>query len=77
MNIKPKWLRDICSALFSLYYVFYASEADEKVVSVLRISPVLISAQLRRFRATCTVETLRVTWEKTGNPIVSRHPKRL
>lgn len=43
MNIKPKWLRDICSVLFSFYYVFYANEADEKVLSILRISITLIS----------------------------------
>jgi hypothetical protein len=43
MNIKPKWLRDICSVLFSLYYFFYANEADEKVVPIPRIFPILIS----------------------------------
>lgn len=53
MNIHPKPLRDICSILFSLYYLFYANAADEK---------------LRKYRATCTVETLRVTWEKMENP---------
>ncbi|PVG00364.1 alpha/beta-hydrolase [Serendipita vermifera] len=53
MNIKPKWLRDICSILFSVYYLIYAHEADEK---------------LRKYRATCTVETLRITWEKLNNP---------
>jgi len=31
MNIKAKWLRDLCSVLFSLYYIVYAHEADEKV----------------------------------------------
>ncbi|THH15139.1 hypothetical protein EW146_g5296 [Bondarzewia mesenterica] len=55
MAIRPKWLRDICSAIFSVYYIIYASEADEKV---------------RRFRAVPTVEMLRVTWEKTSNPYV-------
>ena len=43
MNIKPKWLRDICSVLFSLYYIFYANEAEEKVMSILPIFPILIS----------------------------------
>ncbi|KAG8794126.1 hypothetical protein FRC16_010699 [Serendipita sp. 398] len=55
MHIQTKWLRDISSVLFSLYYLVYAHEADEK---------------LRKYRATCTVETLRVTWEKMGNPYV-------
>ena len=34
MTIRPKWLRDICSILFSGYYILYANEADEKVTSV-------------------------------------------
>ncbi|KIM26905.1 hypothetical protein M408DRAFT_16757 [Serendipita vermifera MAFF 305830] len=55
MYIKPKWLRDICSILFSFYYLLYANAADEK---------------LRKYRATCTTESLRVTWEKTGNPYI-------
>ncbi|TFK73921.1 alpha/beta-hydrolase [Pluteus cervinus] len=53
MSVRPKWLRDICSILFSFYYILYAHEADEK---------------LRRFRAVPTVEMLRATWEKTTNP---------
>ena len=31
MSIRPKWLNDICSILFSIYYIIYANEADEKV----------------------------------------------
>ncbi|KAF6761258.1 Alpha/Beta hydrolase protein [Ephemerocybe angulata] len=53
MAIRPKWLRDIASLVFSVYYMIYAQEADEK---------------LRRFRAVPTIEMLRVTWEKTSNP---------
>ncbi|KAG1715742.1 hypothetical protein ID866_1410 [Astraeus odoratus] len=53
MSIRPKWFRDICSILFSIYYIIYANEADEK---------------LRRFRAVPTVEMFRTTWEKTTNP---------
>ncbi|KAG1731531.1 Alpha/Beta hydrolase protein [Suillus paluster] len=53
MSIRPKWLKDICSILFSVYYIIYANEADEKI---------------RRFRAVPTVEMLRITWEKTTNP---------
>ncbi|KAK1218820.1 hypothetical protein PQX77_018497 [Marasmius sp. AFHP31] len=55
LSIRPKWLRDICSVLFSVYYIIYANEADEK---------------LRRFRAVPTVEMLRATWEKTSNPYI-------
>lgn len=55
MNIRPLWLRDIASILFSVYYLIYANEADEK---------------LRKYRAFCTVEMLRVTWHKTSNPYI-------
>lgn len=55
MNIKPKWLRDLMSIVFSAYYIVYANEADEK---------------LRKYRAFCTVEMMRYTWEKTTNPYV-------
>ncbi|KAH9948538.1 alpha/beta-hydrolase [Amylocystis lapponica] len=55
MTIRPKWLRDFCSVLFSVYYIIYANEADEK---------------LRRFRAVPTVEMLRTTWAKTTNPYI-------
>ncbi|KAF9263321.1 alpha/beta-hydrolase [Marasmius fiardii PR-910] len=55
LAIRPKWLRDICSILFSVYYIIYANEGDEK---------------LRRFRAVPTVEMLRATWEKTSNPYI-------
>ncbi|CAO1617126.1 unnamed protein product [Sympodiomycopsis kandeliae] len=55
MNVRPIWLRDILSVIFSLYYVIYADEADEK---------------LRKYRTFCTVEMLRYTWEKTTNPYI-------
>lgn len=55
MSIRPKWLRDLASIVFSFYYILYAQEADEK---------------LRRFRAVPTVEMLRTTWEKTTNPYI-------
>ncbi|WRT67030.1 uncharacterized protein IL334_003996 [Kwoniella shivajii] len=55
MSIRPKWLRDICSMLFTGYYLVWATEGDEV---------------LRRFRAVCSVEMLRTTWEKTMNPYV-------
>ncbi|KAF8894039.1 Alpha/Beta hydrolase protein [Infundibulicybe gibba] len=55
MSIRPKWLRDICSILFSAYYIIYANQGDEK---------------LRRFRAVPTVEMLRTTWGKTTNPYI-------
>ncbi|KAG8764080.1 hypothetical protein FRC12_008291, partial [Ceratobasidium sp. 428] len=30
MNIRPKWLRDLAAMAFSVYYIIYANEADEK-----------------------------------------------
>ncbi|CAK5281607.1 unnamed protein product [Mycena citricolor] len=53
--IRTKWIRDICSIVFSLYYILYPNEADEK---------------LRRFRSVPTVEVLRRCWEKTSNPYI-------
>ena len=31
LGIRPKWLRDILSVVFSFYYIIYANEAEEKV----------------------------------------------
>ncbi|KAJ5822441.1 Major facilitator superfamily domain general substrate transporter [Penicillium robsamsonii] len=53
MNIKPKWLRDIASLVFTAYYLIAAEHADEKV---------------RRVRATLTLEHLRVSWNKATSP---------
>ncbi|KAK0553657.1 hypothetical protein OC845_001129 [Tilletia horrida] len=55
MNIRPQWLKDILALLFSAYYLIYANEADEK---------------LRKYRAFCTVEMMRETWQKTTNPYI-------
>ncbi|KAJ5223849.1 hypothetical protein N7468_008391 [Penicillium chermesinum] len=49
MTVKPKWLRDIASLVFTVYYLIAAEQADEKV---------------RRVRATLTLEHLRVSWNK-------------
>lgn len=37
MSIRPKWLRDFASIIFSFYYIIYAQEADEKVLANLRL----------------------------------------
>lgn len=55
MPIRPMWLRHIASALFSIYYLLFANQADEKV---------------RKVRATITVEQLRVSWEKNKTPVI-------
>lgn len=53
MKIKPRWLKDLASLVFTVYYLFAAEQADEKV---------------RRIRATLTVDHLRVSWNKATSP---------
>ncbi|OZJ03757.1 hypothetical protein BZG36_03058 [Bifiguratus adelaidae] len=56
LPIQCKWLRDICSILFTGYYILHADDADEKV---------------RRVRATVTIEEMRCSWEKQTNPYLT------
>lgn len=53
MHIQKKWLRDLSSVVFSIYYLLAAEQADEKV---------------RKVRATLNVEHLRVSWNKSTTP---------
>ncbi|KAG5929823.1 hypothetical protein E4U42_004343 [Claviceps africana] len=53
MKIKIKWLRDLASIVFSLFYLVAAEKADEKV---------------RKVRGMITVEHLRVAWNKGTTP---------
>jgi len=53
MRIKPKWARDLCSMVCSIYYLFAAEQADEKV---------------RKVRGMLTVDHLRVSWDKPLTP---------
>ncbi|KAL7794204.1 Alpha/Beta hydrolase protein [Trichoderma ceciliae] len=53
MKIRAKWLRDIASVVFSLYYLVAAEKADEKV---------------RKVRGMITVDHLRVAWNKGTTP---------
>lgn len=53
MKIKRKWIRDIASLVFSLFYLIAAERADEKV---------------RKVRGALTVEHLRVSWNKGKSP---------
>ena len=56
MRIKRKWLKHMCSIIFTLYYLICAEQADEKV---------------RAVRSIITVEHLRNSWNKTqDNPIL-------
>ena len=53
MKIRNKPLRDLCSILFTVYYLFAAEQAEEKV---------------RKVRAVLTVDHLRVAWNKPTTP---------
>ena len=56
MRIRKKWLRDLASIIFSIYYLIAAEQADEKV---------------RKVRGTLTVDHLRVSWNKATTPYLS------
>lgn len=56
MNIRTKWLRDLSSIVFSVYYLICAEQADEKV---------------RKIRAGLTLQHLRVSWNKPTTPYIS------
>ena len=56
MKIRTKWLRDLASMVFSIFYLFAAERADEKV---------------RKVRGMITVEHLRVAWNKGKTPYLS------
>lgn len=56
MKIRARWLRDIASVVFSVFYLFAAEKADEKV---------------RKVRSNLTVEHLRVSWNKGTSPWLS------
>ncbi|KAJ5038008.1 uncharacterized protein L3040_006882 [Drepanopeziza brunnea f. sp. 'multigermtubi'] len=56
MRIKRKWLRDLASVVFTVYYLIAAEQADEKV---------------RKVRGMLTVEHLRVSWNKGTTPYLN------
>lgn len=56
MRIRSKWLRDLASIVFSLFYMVAAERADEKV---------------RKVRGMLTVEHLRISWNKGTSPYLS------
>ncbi|KAI9824584.1 MAG: hypothetical protein M1832_001674 [Thelocarpon impressellum] len=56
MRIRRAWLRDLAAAVFSVYYLFAAEQADEKV---------------RKIRGILTVEHLRASWNKSTTPYLS------
>jgi acetyl esterase/lipase len=56
MRIRKKWLRDLCSITFSIYYLIAAEQADEKV---------------RKVRGALTLDHLRVSWNKGTTPYLA------
>ena len=56
MRIKNRWLRDLASVVFSVYYLIAAEQADEKV---------------RKVRGALTVDHLRTSWNKAVTPYLS------
>ena len=56
MKIRTKWLRDVASIVFSLFYLFAAEQADEKA---------------RKVHGMLTVEHVRVSWNKGSSPYLS------
>ncbi|KAJ1977288.1 hypothetical protein H4R34_003639 [Dimargaris verticillata] len=55
MPIRPRWLRDGLSLVFSLVYLCFPLQADTKV---------------RRVRQLITVDHMRTSWEKAKNPLL-------
>ncbi|ORX99921.1 alpha/beta-hydrolase [Basidiobolus meristosporus CBS 931.73] len=55
MNIRPKWLMNILSIVFTVFYLVFSERADQKV---------------RRIRAQPTVEYMRMSWEKSLHPLL-------
>lgn len=55
MHVRPRWLRDISSVVFTLYYLVCAEQADEKV---------------RKVRAGLTLEHMRISWDKPNTPYI-------
>ncbi|KAF2766556.1 alpha/beta-hydrolase [Teratosphaeria nubilosa] len=56
MHMRPKWLKDLASVVFTLYYLVCAEQADEMV---------------RKVRGGLTLEHLRVSWDKPKTPYIS------
>ncbi|KAL1887138.1 hypothetical protein Cpir12675_006678 [Ceratocystis pirilliformis] len=56
MKIKSRRLRDLASVIFTLFYLFAADMADEKV---------------RRVRGNLTIDHMRVSWNKSTSPYLN------
>lgn len=56
MHVRPKWLKDMSSIIFTIYYLVCAEQADEKV---------------RKIRGGLTLEHLRISWNKPTTPYIA------
>ncbi|KAJ9657162.1 hypothetical protein H2198_004520 [Neophaeococcomyces mojaviensis] len=56
MRIRNKYVRDLASIVFTVYYLIAAEQADEKV---------------RKVRAVLTVDHMRVSWNKSTTPYLN------
>jgi acetyl esterase/lipase len=56
MKIRNRRLRDLASFIFTIYYLFAAEQADEKV---------------RKIRAVLTIDHMRIAWNKPTTPYLS------
>ncbi|RMY45477.1 hypothetical protein D0863_16036 [Hortaea werneckii] len=62
MHLRPKWLKDLASVIFTLYYLVCAEQADEMV---------------RKVRGGLTLQHLRVSWDKPNTPCIAAVTKLL
>ena len=56
MRIRRKWIRDLASVVFSVYYLIAAEQADEKV---------------RKIRSALSIDHLRISWNKGTTPYLA------
>lgn len=62
MHLRPKWLKDLASVLFTVYFLVCAEQADEMV---------------RKVRGGLTLQHLRVSWDKPNTPYIAGFTKLL
>ncbi|KAK5135979.1 hypothetical protein LTR08_004233 [Meristemomyces frigidus] len=62
MHLRPKWVRDLASVAFTVYYLICAEQADEMV---------------RKVRGGLTLQHLRVSWDKPNSPYIAGFTKLL
>ncbi|KAK4547956.1 hypothetical protein LTR36_010675 [Oleoguttula mirabilis] len=56
MHVRPKWLKDLASVIFTVYYLVCAEQADEMV---------------RKVRGGLTLQHMRISWDKPNTPYIA------